>query len=65
MEWFTRFGNMLQFMPDTPALAFDFATAGPAHDMFAYTLAYNSQASPTPLETYPTNDAPLAPDQEV
>lgn len=53
MEWWRQFGNMLQFMPDTPALAFDMSVNGPAHEPFAYSLAYNMQNSPTGLEVYP------------
>lgn len=53
MDWWRDFGVMLQFMPDTPALAFDMTTGGPKHDPFKYSLAYNMQNSPTGLEVYP------------
>ncbi len=53
MEWWRQFGNMLQFMPDTPALAHDMSTGGPQYEPFAYSLAYNMQNSPTGLEVYP------------
>jgi len=53
MDWWQQFGNMLQFMPDTPALAFDMTVNGPGYDAFAYSLAYNMQNSPTGLEVYP------------
>lgn len=61
MDWFTQLGNMAQFMPDTPALAFDMATKGPNHDAFNYSLAYNIQDSPTPLNVYPAEEQPFAP----
>lgn len=44
---------MLQFMPDSPALAFDMTTTGPKHEPFKYSLAYNMQNSPSGLEVYP------------
>ena len=53
MEWWQQFGNMLQFMPDTPALAFDMTTNGPKYTPFAYSLAYNMQNSSAGLEVYP------------
>lgn len=65
MEWFNRWGNMLQFTDGDAPLAFDFATGGPAHDMFNYSLAYNMQATPTPLPVYPTDPTPLVPTQEA
>jgi hypothetical protein len=61
VDWFTQLGNMAQFMPDTPALAFDMATKGPNHDAFNYSLAYNIQDSPTPLNVYPAEEQPFAP----
>lgn len=57
MEWFTRFGNMLQLMPDAPGLAYDMAVNGPQYSPFGYSLAYNMQNSPTGLEVYPTEGA--------
>lgn len=59
MEWFTQLGNYLQFMPDTPALAFDMAIHGPRDTAFGYSLAYNMQNSPTGLEIYPPEGAML------
>jgi hypothetical protein len=56
MEWFDDLGVMLQFMPDTPALAFDMTTSGPKYDAFKYSLAYNMQNSPTGLEIYPQTE---------
>lgn len=53
MEWFQDLGVALQFMPDTPALAFDMTMAGPKYDPFRYSLAYNMQNSPAGLEIYP------------
>lgn len=53
MDWWQQFGNMLQFMPGTPALAFDMTVSGPKSEAFGYGLAYNMQNSPTPLEVYP------------
>lgn len=53
MDWWQDFGVMLQFMPDTPALAFDMTTDGPKYQPFKYSLAYNMQNSPTSLEIYP------------
>lgn len=53
MEWWQEFGVYLQFMPDTPALAFDMTTNGPEYTPFGYSLAYNMQHSPTGLEIYP------------
>lgn len=53
MDWFQKLGNMVLFMPDTPALAFDMAINGPQHDQFAYSLAYNMQNTPEGLDVYP------------
>lgn len=53
MEWWDDFGVMLQFMPDTPALAFDMTVNGPASKPFKYSLAYSMQNSPVGLEVYP------------
>ena len=53
MEWWDDFGVMLQFMPDTPALALDMTTNGPKYEPFKYSLAYNMQNSPSGLEIYP------------
>lgn len=50
-------------MPDTPALAFDMATAGPTYHPFALSLAYNMQNSPTPLQTYPQDEGSVAPEE--
>lgn len=47
---------MLQFMPDTPALAFDMSVNGPQHAPFKYSLAYNMQNSPAGLEIYPPTE---------
>lgn len=58
-DWWQNFGAMLQFMPDTPALAFDMTTSGPTYQPFALSLAYNMQNSPTPLDVYPPEGAPL------
>lgn len=53
MDWWQQFGVALQFMPDTPALAFDMTAYGPAHEPFRYSLAYNMQNSPAGIEIYP------------
>lgn len=53
MDWWQDLGVMLQFMPETPALAFDMTTQGPSHEPFRYSLAYNMQNSPTGIEIYP------------
>lgn len=58
MEWWQDFGAMLQFMPDTPALAFDMSTGGPSYTPFGLSLAFNMQNSPTPLAVYPQEGAP-------
>lgn len=47
---------MLQFMPDTPALAFDMTTTGPKYQPFRYSLAYNMQNTPAGIEVYPPDD---------
>lgn len=52
MEWWNRVGAMYQFLTATPALAHDMAVNGPPTD-FAYTLANNLAAGPTPLDVYP------------
>jgi hypothetical protein len=54
MDWWEDLGVALQFMPDTPALAFDMTTSGPRDNAFRYTLAYNMQNSPAGLDVYPT-----------
>lgn len=54
MDWWRQLGNNLQFMPDTPSLAFDMTVNGPQYEPFAYSLAYNMQNSPTGLEVYPS-----------
>lgn len=56
VEWWDDFGVMLQFMPDTPALAFDMSVNGPQHAPFKYSLAYNMQNSPAGLEIYPPTE---------
>lgn len=53
MEWWDDLSVMLQFMPDTPALAFDMTVNGPKYQPFRTSLAYNMQNSPTGLEIYP------------
>jgi len=63
MEWFQDLGVNLQFMPDTPALAFDMTVNGPQHAPFKYSLAYNMQNSPTPLNMYP-QDGVASPEGE-
>lgn len=63
MEWWQDFGAMLQFMPGTPALAFDMATAGPKYTPFGLSLAFNMQNSPTPLPVYPSGGMAL-PEEE-
>lgn len=54
MEWWQQFGNMVMMMPDAPALAFDMTVNGPADEAFGYSLAYNMQNTPVPLEIYPS-----------
>lgn len=56
MEWWDDLGVMLQFMPDTPALAVDMTTNGPKYAPFKYSLAYNMQNSPAGLEVYPSTE---------
>jgi len=56
MEWWQDIGVMSQFMPDTPALAFDMATNGPQHAPFKYSLAYNMQDTTAAIEVYPPED---------
>lgn len=53
MDWWLRFNNMIQFMPDTPALALSMALDGTGDDAFAYSLAYNMQNSPEGIDVYP------------
>jgi hypothetical protein len=53
MEWFNELGNMLGFMPDHPALAFDMATKGPGSHAFGLTLADSMQGTQAPLDVYP------------
>lgn len=60
MDWFNEFGNMLNYMPDTPALAFDMATKGPGYHGFGLTLADSMQSTSTQLEVYPDTSSPLA-----
>ncbi len=55
MEWWNQFGVALQFMPDTPALAFDMTTGGPKYEPFRYSLMYNMQNSPSGIEIYPSD----------
>lgn len=62
-DWWQEFGANLQFMPDTPALAFDMATGGPTYHPFALSLAYNMQNSPTPLQVYPQDEGSAAPEE--
>lgn len=53
IEWWQDFGAALQFMPDTPALAFDMTVNGPKEDGFRYSLMYNMQNTPQGIEIYP------------
>ncbi len=53
MDWWDQFGVALQFMPDTPALAFDMTASGPKHEPFRYSLAYNMQNTASDIEVYP------------
>jgi hypothetical protein len=53
MDWFDQLGNMVQFFPDAPALAWDFALSGADPDTVGYGLAYGLQAAPTVLDVYP------------
>lgn len=53
MDWWLKLNNMVQFMPDAPALAVSMATDGPKYDGFAYSLAYNMQNTPVGLDVYP------------
>lgn len=59
MEWWQEFGATLQFMPDSPALAFDMTVNGPQYHPFALSLAYNMQNSPTALNVYPPEGVAL------
>ncbi|MFK4187269.1 hypothetical protein ACI2L4_25150 [Streptomyces sparsogenes] len=43
---------MAAFMPDTPALAWDFALNGADPDTIGYGLVYGLQAMPTPIDVY-------------
>lgn len=58
MDWFNQVGNMMRFLPDTPALAWDMAVNGPNADLAGYGLAYGMQVSPTPFDVYPAEVAP-------
>lgn len=60
MDFWNEFGNMLQFMPDTPALAHDMAMSGPGYHGFGLTLADSMQSTSTQLEVYPDTSSPLA-----
>lgn len=63
MEWFTQLGNMAAFMPDTPALAWDFAINGADPDTIGYGLAYGLQSMPTAIDVYsPDEPSFSAPD---
>jgi hypothetical protein len=53
MGWVNEIGNMLNFFPDTPALAVDMALHGPNADFIGYDLAYGLQATQTPIDVYP------------
>lgn len=53
MEWWQDFGAMLQFMPDTPALAADMSLNGPKYHPFGLSLAYNAQNTPAGIQPYP------------
>lgn len=63
MEWWQDFGAMLQFVPDSPALAFDMSVNGPRYQPFGLSLAYNMQNSQTPLNVYPPEGVAL-PEEE-
>lgn len=54
MNWWTTFGNYLSFFDETPALAFDMAMHGPNADHVGYDLAFGLQATPTPIDVYPS-----------
>ena len=56
MDWFDQLGAMVNFFPDTPALAFDFALNGSNPDTVGYGLAYGMQATPTPIDVYPPEE---------
>ena len=53
MEWWQELGVSLQFMPDTPALAYDMTVNGPKYAPFKHSLSYNMQNSDTSLNAYP------------
>ncbi|GAA4890928.1 hypothetical protein ACFPM3_20200 [Streptomyces coeruleoprunus] len=57
MDWFNHLGNMVNFFPDTPGLAWDFALNGADPDLVGYGLAYALQVSPTPIDVYPQETA--------
>lgn len=59
MDWWDAIGNMLGFMGDTPALAVDMALNGSNPDYVGYDLAFGLQATPAPLDVYPS-EASLA-----
>lgn len=54
MEWWQEFGVGLQFMSDTPALAFDMTATGPQYEPFRYSLMYNMQNTSAVIPTYPS-----------
>lgn len=60
MDWFLEFGNYAQYMPDTPALAFNMAMGGPSYHGFGLRLAHQMQNTAEPIEVYPDTSSPLA-----
>jgi hypothetical protein len=59
MNWWNILGNYVDFFDETPALAYDFAMHGPNANHVGYGLAYGVQATPTPIDVYPS-EGPFA-----
>jgi hypothetical protein len=54
MNWWDEIGNYVAFFGDTPALGVDMATNGPNANHVGYDLAFGLQATPTPIDVYPS-----------
>jgi hypothetical protein len=62
MDWWQNIGNYLSFFDDTPALAVNMALDGPNAAHVGYDLAFGLQASPTPIDVYPSETMPAGPE---
>lgn len=54
MDWWDTIGNFTSFFGETPALAVDMALHGPNANHVGYDLAFGLQATPTPIDVYPS-----------